>query len=91
MNITDTLISQNATDAVMLTFASARLHSISPRVNKFSVDFVCTLPEPSAATTTAAGFAGLQLAAFGTSGNRRLGRSCARVNNIYKGCKSRRI
>ena len=75
-----------ATDAVMSTFACARLHSFSPRVIKFVADFVCTLPEPSAAATAATGFARLEGAALGTSqghrvGNRRLGRSCGHVNS----------
>ena len=61
----------------MLTFAFARLHAFIPCVRKFVVDVVCALPEPSAATTTATGFAGLDRAAFGTSGGHRVSCACA--------------
>ena len=76
-----------ATDAVRLTFACARLKAFSPRVRKFASDFVCTLPNPSASTTTATGFAGLEGATFGTPGghwvgNRRFGRSYASARKI---------
>ena len=68
-----------------ITFTRARLHAFSPRVNKFAGDFVCTLPDPSAATTTAAAFAGLERAAFGTSrghrvNNGRFGSACGRTD-----------
>ena len=61
-------MSQNASYVVIRTFVLTHLHAFSPRVDKFAGDFVCTLPDPSAATTTAAAFIGLERAAFGTSG-----------------------
>ena len=48
-----------------LTWASARLHSLAPRVLKIRVPFISALPEPRATTAAASGFRRLDgLAAF---------------------------
>ena len=70
----------------VLTFVLARPRAFAPRVIEFGVPFTSTVPEPSAATPAATGFAGLISAAFGTSGikcagNRSHGRFCRHVNN----------
>ena len=71
------------------TLTWARLYAFNPCAIKFVIDFICTLPEPSAATPAATGFAGLETAAFGTSrghrsGNRRLGDFCSGFKNMQQ-------
>ena len=48
----------------MFTFASSL--AFDPRVIKLSVDFICAVPEPSSAPTTATRLAGLEGPALGT-------------------------
>ena len=73
----------------LLTLALTRLRAFTPRVIEFVIPFVSTVPEPSAATPAATGFAGLETAAFGTSrghrsGNRRLGDFCSGFKNMQQ-------
>ena len=74
----------------VLTFVLARPRAFAPRVIEFGVPFTSTVPEPSAARSAATGFAGLETAAFGTSGGQNRSRGCFRGGhrgaNRSRGC-----
>ena len=65
---TTDVIAQNPRTLIPITCALtfARFYAFIPRVPKLFADFICTLASPSATTTTATGFAGLEHAAFWT-------------------------
>ena len=66
----------------LLTLALTRLRAFTPRVIEFVIPFVSTVPEPSAATPAATGFAGLETAAFGTSGGQNRSSVCFRGGHL---------
>ena len=72
------------------TFVLTNLHAFTPRVIKFDIPFTSAPPEPSAARSAATGFAGLETAAFGTSGGQNRSRGCFRGGhrgaNWSRGC-----